>query len=178
MTWMRVTRTILRHTFNGRCRQVVMALGLRSADRSSIPREHTFVRGCGVAFVRPRDTTVESREREWELYTQINWLSQHSYIYIFLYHRSSFCAIFTIGTFLNFPQKFCLYHETPSRTTKSRRTRRTTKTYRKMPLFWRVARSLWHRLVVVVMIVTWPHLEISVCKVNSHTCTRPHELLL
>ena len=48
--------------------------GYGAVDLGSIPRENTvFVRGCGVAFVRPRDTTVPKvGKRGSHLYTQTN----------------------------------------------------------------------------------------------------------
>ena len=59
MTRIRITRTLTLIARTDHSRQVVTTPGCHSGDRSSIPTMTTnFVRGCGEAFVRPRDTTV------------------------------------------------------------------------------------------------------------------------
>ena len=87
MTWIPITQIRPSPTRIDQSRQVVTTRGWYSGDRSSIPTMHpNFVRGCIVAFARPRDTTVKSWEKSWESERGICYnksiIYNHTLIYI------------------------------------------------------------------------------------------------
>ena len=77
--------TLIRHyrIWNSPCGKVA---GSRCLTQGSTPCKDTgFVRGCGVAFVRPRDTAVQSWEGESGICINKSTKYNRTLIYIYIY---------------------------------------------------------------------------------------------